>query len=195
MGATGIRRQGRAMRIVGGELKSRIIKIPKTGNLRPSTEKIRAAIFSVLGDDINEARVADLFCGSGALGLEALSRGASFALFVDSSAVAVSTVKSNLQELDLSSRAELRAMNVFHIRPKKLEGISIIFADPPYGKGYGDRLISLLCLKNFAVRGILVLEHEAAWSYVDTRGVILKRLDFGDSSVTFLKIPAQSDPI
>jgi len=129
------------MRIVGGELRSRLIRVPKTRDLRPSTEKIRGAIFSVLGADIKGARVADLFCGSGALGLEALSRGASFALFVDSSGPAISMAKRNVLELDLSSRAELCAMNVFRLRPTKLEGISIIFADPPYGKGFGDRLI------------------------------------------------------
>ena len=193
MGAFGICPDGRAMRIVGGELRSRLIRVPKTRDLRPSTEKIRGAIFSVLGADIKGARVADLFCGSGALGLEALSRGASFALFVDSSGPAISIAKRNVLELDLSSRAELCAMNVFRLRPKKLEGISIIFADPPYGKGFGDRLISLLCLKKMATDGILVLEHEADWSYAAADLDILRRLDFGDSSVSFIKMPACVD--
>lgn len=181
------------MRIVGGELKSRLISVPKGGNLRPSTEKIRGAIFSSLGNTIIDARVADLFCGSGALGLEALSRGASFALFVDSSKTAISAVSRNIRDLELSQRAEAHVLDIFHLRHKKLAGISIIFADPPYGKRYGEKLIALLCLKKIASDGILVLEHESDWRYSGADLGIIKRLDFGDSSVTFLKIPSFAD--
>ena len=175
------------MRIVGGILKGRHIRVPRGRDLRPSTDKIRGAIFSVLGDDITGSRVADLFCGSGALGLEALSRGADRAIFVDSSKEAIRMVKHNLKELELQTRAEIRSMDVFDIQPSLLEGISIIFADPPYRKRYGDNLLPLLSLKKSAYDGIIVLEHESEWSYAGSEFQILKRIDFGDSSVSFLR--------
>ncbi len=174
------------MRIVGGILKGRHITVPGGRDLRPSTDKIRGAIFSVLGADIAGSRVVDLFCGSGALGLEALSRGAVRASFVDSSRKAISIVKHNVKELDLKARAEIRSMDVFDIRPSLLENVSIIFADPPYRKLYGDKLISLLSLKKFAYDGIIVLEHEREWDYGGSEFQILKEIGFGDSSVSFL---------
>jgi 16S rRNA (guanine966-N2)-methyltransferase len=175
------------MRIVGGALRGRHIRVPAGRDLRPSTDKTRGAIFSVLGDDIACSRVADFFCGSGALGLEALSRGANHAVFVDSSKEAIRAVRHNLRELQLQSKAEIKSMDVFKIRQSSLEGISIVFADPPYGKRYGDNLLSLLCLKKFAYGGIIVLEHESEWSYAGSEFRILKRVDFGDSSVSFLR--------
>ncbi len=174
------------MRIAGGILKGRHIRVPGGRNLRPSTDKIRGAIFSVLGDDIIGSRVADLFCGSGALGLEALSRGAAHAVFVDSSKEAISTVKQNLKDLELQDRAETRSMDVFDIRPLSLENVSIILADPPYRKLFGDKLISLLSLKKFDYDGIIVLEHENEWSFGGSEFQVPKRIDFGDSSVSFL---------
>ncbi len=174
------------MRIVGGALKGRRIRVPGGKGLRPSTDKIRGAIFSVLGDDITGSSVADLFCGSGALGLEALSRGVDRAVFVDSSKEAISVVKHNIKEFELQTRSEVKAMDVFDIRPSLLENVSIIFADPPYRKLHGDKLISLLSLKKFAYDGIIALEHENEWSYSGSEFKILKRNDFGDSSVSFL---------
>lgn len=171
-------------------MKGRLIRIPGGKNLRPTTEKTRGAIFSVLGDDIIDARVADLFCGSGALGIEALSRGASHALFVDSSKIAIGIVKKNVAELELGLLSEIHVMNAFLLRPAKFREISVIFADPPYKKGHGDRLISLLCLKKNVINGILVLEHESQWSYSGKDLDVLRRLNFGDTSVTFFRLPA-----
>ena len=176
------------MRITGGKLKGRKIQVPPGRDLRPSTDKIRAAVFSVLGDDIKDARVADLFCGSGAFGLEALSRGAAYALFVDSSRQAAACVKKNIISLDLGGCTDILTTDALHIRSAALKGISIIFADPPYGMSYGEKLISLLCLKKIGFDGILALEHERKWKYVGEGPKILKTIESGDSHVTFLKI-------
>ena len=176
------------MRIVGGELKGRIIQTGRAASLRPSTEKTREAIFSVLGADISGADIADLFCGSGALGLEALSRGASRALFVESSRSTMKVAGRNVHELDLARRAEFLQCSVFDLSQDIFVGIDIIFADPPYGKGYCDRLIDLLCLKNDAFHGILVLEHEKEWHCDRPDPALLRRLDFGDSSVSFFRL-------
>ena len=174
------------MRIAGGEFKGRIIKVPKIPNIRPSTERIREAIFSVLGADIIEANVADLFCGSGALGFEALSRGAEKALFVDLHRSSTAAVRDNIKLLELEDRTKILNMNVLDIRASHLKNINIIFADPPYHKGYCERLLSHLSLLKIAWYGILMLEHEAPWSYVGDDYKIAKQIEFGDSAVTFL---------
>ncbi len=181
------------MRITGGTLRGRKILVPSGKRLRPSTDKLRAAVFSVLGNDITDAKVADLFCGSGAFGLEALSRGAAHSLFVDSSKQAIACVKTNITNLDLARCADTMTADVFRIRPAALKGVSIIFADPPYGMSYGAKLISLLCLKKFGFDGILVLEHERRWKNGAEESRILTTIEFGDSCVTFLKISGEGD--
>ena len=174
------------MRIAGGEFKGRIIKVPKVPNLRPSTERIREAIFSVLGGDIIDSSVADLFCGSGALGLEALSRGAKDALLVDSDHHAVLTARENVKSLRLESRARIMTANALNLRPTQIKDIKIIFADPPYHNEFCQRLVALLSLQKFDWYGILVLEHESDWNYDGDDFRIARRINFGDSAVTFL---------
>ncbi|HBC46237.1 MAG TPA: 16S rRNA (guanine(966)-N(2))-methyltransferase RsmD [candidate division Zixibacteria bacterium] len=181
------------MRIAGGEYKGRVLKVPKSSKIRPSTEKTREAIFSVLGGDILDAKVADLFCGSGALGLEALSRGAESALFVDLQPSSISIVKENIRALGLELRASVMVKNAFSLRAANLDGIGIIFADPPYNMGYAERLVSLLSLQKSFWHGILILEHEPKWSYDGEKFELAKRLEFGDSAVSFLLGPRESD--
>ncbi|OGC89535.1 MAG: 16S rRNA (guanine(966)-N(2))-methyltransferase RsmD [candidate division Zixibacteria bacterium RBG_16_53_22] len=174
------------MKIAGGQYKGRIIKVPKIRNIRPSTEKTREAIFSALGADIIDSTVADLFCGSGALGLEALSRGACQALFVDSNHGAAVAVRESIKGLGVGNESRVMTMNVFHLRPKHLQGVGIIFADPPYRGGYARKLLTLLSLPNFNWYGILILEHEAEWENDGIEFRLLRRLNFGDTSVSFL---------
>jgi 16S rRNA (guanine(966)-N(2))-methyltransferase RsmD len=174
------------MKIVAGEFRGRIIKAPKMRDIRPSTERTREAIFSVLGADVIDAGVADLFCGSGALGIEALSRGAKRVLFVDSSSAAMATAKENIRSLGIENRARFLTMNVLHLRHSYLDKVGIIFADPPYKLGFAARLISLLSLPKYSWNGILVLEHEVQWHYDSDYFKLVKRIDFGDTSVSFL---------
>jgi len=176
------------LRITGGFLKGRILKTPKSTQFRPSSDKTRQAIFSSLGDDIVDASIADLFCGTGAIGIEAVSRGAKSALFIDDSNSSVSLLKKNIDSLDLHDQSLIVKMDVLRIRPAYFKDISIIFADPPYRKGYCHKLLSLLSLPKFGWHGIIALEHEDDWSYEDDSPVLLNRLDFGDTSVSFLKL-------
>jgi 16S rRNA (guanine966-N2)-methyltransferase len=165
------------MKIAGGKFKGRILKAPKSAAIRPSTEKIR------------DANIADLFCGTGALGLEALSRGASTAIFVDSDKGSSACTRENIKALGLENCARVLTMNVFHIRPNILADIGIIFADPPYKNKYADRIINLLSLQNFAWNGILVMEHESEWNYKGEEFELLKRISFGDSAVSIMMGP------
>jgi len=175
------------VRITGGQLKGRRIVTPRNGDIRPSTEKLREAIFSIIGSEIIGARAADLFCGSGALGIEALSRGADYALFIDSSRKHVSYLKKNLDNLGIMEKSDIKIMNALKIRPKMISGLSIIFADPPYRQGLSDRLISLFCLPKFDWHGILSLEHEPDWSYRGSEMEILNQKIYGDVAVSFLR--------
>lgn len=175
------------MRITGGNLKGRRIAVPAGPYVRPSTDKTREALFSILGEDIVGSNVADLFCGSGALGIEAISRGAEHALFVDSSRKAILDLKKNLVTLGVIDSADLKTMDVLKIHPEILKDRQIILADPPYGKGLGDRLISLLCLPKIEWYGILALEHEPEWNHDGQKMEILKRKVYGDTAVTFLR--------
>jgi 16S rRNA (guanine966-N2)-methyltransferase len=176
------------LRITGGFLKGRILKTPKSDQLRPTSDKVRQAIFSSLGSDIVDSSIADLFCGTGALGIEALSRGAKSALFIDKANSSISLLKKNIDGLELDNQAEIVKMDVFRIRPAYFNDISIIFADPPYRKGYCHKLLSLLSLSKFGWHGIIMFEHEADWSYDYDTPTLLNRLDFGDTSVSFFKL-------
>jgi len=121
------------LRIISGELGGRRISAPPRRNrdLRPTTEKVREAIFATLGETVEGARVLDLFCGTGALGFEALSRGASRATFVDSD---TALVRANLEALDLGERAEVvRADATRYLDRAPEHGFDLVLCDPPYG--------------------------------------------------------------
>jgi 16S rRNA (guanine966-N2)-methyltransferase len=181
------------MRITGGEFRGRILKAPKTANIRPSTEKTREAIFSVLGADILDAKVMDLFCGSGALGLEALSRGAQDAIFIDIHPGSLNAVKDNIRSLGVETNTKVLKMNALNIKASHFGDIRIIFADPPYNMGYAERLVSLLSLQKNRWHGILVLEHEPKWHYDGDWFELAKRLEFGDTAVSFLLGPGKDN--
>lgn len=105
----------------------------------------------MIEERLADARVLDLFCGAGTLGLEALSRGARQAVFVDSSRLAVSAVKDNLSRLDWTDRAQVRCGDVFRYmarRPSRRDRFDLILADPPYGLGYGARVLSRLASRS-----------------------------------------------
>jgi 16S rRNA (guanine966-N2)-methyltransferase len=120
------------MRIVGGEYGGRRLAAPRGRSTRPTSERAREAVFSMLGD-VSGARVLDLFAGSGAFGIEALSRGAAHATFVDSGQPAVAAISRNLEQLGLSERALIAKLDVRRLPPDS-GTYDIVFVDPPYSK-------------------------------------------------------------
>lgn len=134
------------MRIVGGRLRGRALAAPKSQAIRPTADRLRESLFNVLahayGDPITGARVLDLFAGTGALGLEAVSRGAAFALFVDDGAEARALLRQNVEALGLAA-----ATRIFRRDATKLgaahpvEPFSLMFLDPPYGKGLAEQAL------------------------------------------------------
>lgn len=178
------------MRITGGTARGRRIKTP-TNEVRPSTERLREALFSILQHKVQDARVLDLFAGSGALGIESLSRGAASAVFVESSRVACRVIESNLAALKFTGGVRCREVLPF-LRGDQ-GGYDLILADPPYAKwGREDHAAALLASEDLprllAEDGLLVLEVEKereapageGWSRADRR-------DYGSSSLLFLQ--------
>src|ERR1019366_3331055 len=121
------------MRVIGGEFRSRVLKSVPGLDTRPTPDRLREALFSVLSPRISGAVFADLYAGTGAVGIEALSRGASRAIFVEQSRAAVTVIRENLQSLGLTGRSQVREGRVLKII-EKME-VDIVFLDPPYALG------------------------------------------------------------
>src|SRR5271154_5076235 len=137
------------MRVVGGRLKGRNLASPSSRDIRPTADRLRQSIFNILihayDDPIAEARVLDLFAGTGALGIEAVSRGAAFTLFVDNGAEARALLRNNVESLGLGGVTKIFRRDVTDLGPAHpREPFSLVFLDPPYGKGLADKaLVSL----------------------------------------------------
>jgi len=124
------------MRVVGGRLRGRTLAAPQSQAIRPTADRLRESLFNILihayGDPIAGARVLDLFAGTGALGIEALSRGAAFALFVDDGAEARALIRENVAALGLGGSSRVFRRDVTKLGPvHPLEPFSLIFLDPP----------------------------------------------------------------
>src|SRR3954465_14843144 len=137
------------MRVVGGRLKGRNLTAPSSREIRPTADRLRESLFNILvhayGNPIDGARVLALFAGTGALGIEAISRGAGFTLFVDSGAEARALLRNNVEALGLGGGSKVYrrdATNLGAAHP--LERFSLAFLDPPYGKGFAEKALASL---------------------------------------------------
>jgi 16S rRNA (guanine966-N2)-methyltransferase len=151
------------MRIIGGEFRSRLISMPKGVDIRPTQDKVRGAIFNILGD-ITGRRVLELFGGSGALGIEALSRGACHATFVDNNSRCVNTITANLKSLGIEgSRCRViraDALKIFAALEASDEEFDIIFMDPPYYQDLAKKcLINADSYDILSPIGLVIVEH------------------------------------
>ena len=135
------------MRVVAGKFRGRNLKSPSGNSIRPTADRLRESVFNILmhayGDPVTDARVLDLFAGTGALGIEALSRGAKFALFVDDSAEGRALIRENVEMLGLGGVTKIfrrDASNLGEAHPN--EPFSLVFVDPPYGKGLAEKSLA-----------------------------------------------------
>jgi 16S rRNA (guanine966-N2)-methyltransferase len=180
------------MRIIAGSAGGLRLDVPKN-RVRPTMDRVKAAIFSSLGETVIGARVLDLFAGSGALGLEALSRGAACACFVERDRAAAATIERNLTRTRLSGRVLQRDVFDFLRRPVTTEQFDIIFADPPYEKTENDEAFTALLLGNeklaalLAPSGTFVLEKRPSEKIPQTAWRILRRKVYGATEVVFLQ--------
>ena len=135
------------MRIVGGKLRSRPIAGPKSQAVRPTSDRSREALFNILihayGDPVTGARVLDLFAGTGALGIEAISRGAAYALFVDDGVEARALLRDNVETLGLGGVTRIFRRDATNLGPAHpLDPFDLAFLDPPYGKGLAEKALA-----------------------------------------------------
>ncbi|MEP0943014.1 MAG: 16S rRNA (guanine(966)-N(2))-methyltransferase RsmD [Rhizobiaceae bacterium] len=154
------------MRIVAGSLRGRRLLSPKGHAIRPTTDRNRESLFNILNHRFSDqlaGRVLDIFAGTGALGLEALSRGAEAAVFIEKSGQGAALVTEHIESFKLADRATLLKRDA--TRPGPLQGLDpfdLIFADPPYGKGLGEKAVAELMANGwFADGSVLVLEEKA----------------------------------
>ncbi len=147
------------MRITGGRLKGLILVSPKGRGTRPMTEKVRKALFDILGARVSGARVLDLFSGSGALGLEALSRGDKEVIFAEADPRVCEIIRQNLRKAGLEDQARVVRAHL----PRDLHRLppgpyDLIFITPPYGRGLGERTLESLSPNLLAEEGLIVVE-------------------------------------
>ena len=167
------------MRIVAGVYGGRRISAPRDACVRPTSDRVREAWMSILADDLPGARVLDLFAGSGALGLEALSRGAASADFVEMHRASLATLAANIEALGAGDRARVHRGDAERFVAALPAGaFDVAFADPPYTIDYATRLAAHFHRTPFA--RILSIEHRAG---LDLPGGETRR--YGDTAITF----------
>src|SRR5271169_1224985 len=182
------------MRVVGGRLRGRTLAGPKSQTIRPTADRPRESLFNILvhayGDPITGARVLDLFGGTGALGIEAVSRGAAFALFVDNGAEARALLRNNVEALGLGGVTKVYRRDATNLGPAHpVEPFSLVFLDPPYAKGLADKaLVSLRDGGWLTPRALLVVEEAKAAAFKAPEGFEeLERRVYDETEFVFLR--------
>jgi 16S rRNA (guanine966-N2)-methyltransferase len=157
------------MRVVGGRLRGRALAAPKSQAIRPTADRLRESLFNILkhayGDPVTGARVLDLFAGTGALGIEALSQGAAFALLVDDGAEARALLRENTTTLGLGGMTKIYRRDATKLGPAApLEPFSLAFLDPPYGRGLAEQALTSARQGGWLTPEALVVVEEAVKS-------------------------------
>ena len=182
------------MRVVGGRLKGRILASPGSRDIRPTADRLRESVFNILvhayGNPVEGARVLDLFAGTGALGIEAISRGAAFALFVDNGAEARALLRNNVEALGLGGVTKVFRRDATNLGPAHpLPPFSLAFLDPPYGKALAETALASLRDGGWLVpAALLVVEEAKAAAFSAPEGFAeLERRAYDDTEFVFLR--------
>ena len=182
------------MRVVGGRLKGRNLASPTSREIRPTADRLRESVFNILvhayGNPVEGARVLDLFAGTGALGIEAISRGAAFALFVDNGAEARALLRNNVEALGLGGVTKVFRRDATNLGPAHpLPPFSLAFLDPPYGKALAETALASLRDGDWLVPGaLLVVEEAKAAAFSAPEGFAeLERRAYDDTEFVFLR--------
>jgi 16S rRNA (guanine966-N2)-methyltransferase len=187
------------MRIVGGDFKGRTLAAPKSHDIRPTTDRTRESLFNILSHSYPEAldgtRVLECFAGTGAVGLEALSRGAAQALFVETSVEGRGLLRNNIEALGLQGRARIFRRDATSLGPVgTMEPFDFLFADPPYGQGLGEQAFAAAAKGGWLVDGALAILEERANvdPMVASPYHLLDVREFGDTKMHFYRYSAST---
>jgi len=183
------------MRIVGGRFRGRPLAAPGDDRTRPTSDRVREAVFNVLlhgipGFELQGAKVLDLFAGTGALGLEALSRGAAFCLFVEEEAEARALIRRNIEALGLTGVTKIFRRDATDLGPAgRNDGFTLAFLDPPYGQGLAERAMASAAAGGWLADGAIAVieEHKGKQIALPAGFVQLDRRAWGDTEVTFAR--------
>jgi 16S rRNA (guanine966-N2)-methyltransferase len=182
------------MRVVGGRLKGRGLASPSSRDIRPTADRLRESLFNILihayGDPVTDARVLDLFAGTGALGIEAVSRGAAFALFVDNGAEARALLRNNVEALGLGGVTKVYRRDAGNLGPAHpIEPFSLAFLDPPYRMKLAEKALASLRDGGWLTPGALVVvEEDKAAEFATPQGFEqLERRIYDDTELVFLR--------
>ncbi|HOY67620.1 MAG TPA: 16S rRNA (guanine(966)-N(2))-methyltransferase RsmD [Candidatus Ozemobacteraceae bacterium] len=187
------------MRVISGSAKGRQLKMPKGGKTRPAMDRVKSSLFSILAAWIPDCRFLDLFAGSGSLGIEALSRGAAFAGFVDMSTDCITAIRENLEMTRLADRGRTFRMDCLSfLRGRPLEPFDIVCIDPPYLKGLLEPILNELPVcPMFHERTIFIIERQKKDDLGLDKKPALELTDerlFGDTVLTFFRLRPTAAP-
>ena len=182
------------MRIVAGKFRSRQLKSPKGLALRPTSDRLRETLFNILGPRVSGSRFLDIFAGTGAIGIEAISRGASFVVFVENHSATVRLIRENLAALQIVSEARILATDAISAiakLEKESAAFDLIFLDPPYAQEeeYSATLRALEKSPLVNESAIIVAEHQKKFELPDSLGRLQKVrvLRQSDAGLSFLR--------
>jgi 16S rRNA (guanine966-N2)-methyltransferase len=183
------------MRVVGGSLRGRTLAAPKSQTIRPTADRLREALFNILihayDNPLAGARVLDLFAGTGALGIEALSRGAAFTLFVDDGAEARALLRENVATLGLGGTSRIFRRDATKLgQAHPVEPFAVAFLDPPYGKGLAEQaLISARAGGWLVPDALIVVEEATKAKFTAPEGFAeLERRGYDDTEFVILRL-------
>ena len=189
------------MRIVAGKFRGRAIVAPEHEGLRPTSDRVRESVFNILAHGIADfeiagARVIDLFAGTGALGLEAISRGAAYCLFVEEAPESRALIRQNVEAIGLTGETRIFRRDACSLGPAANIGpYGLAFLDPPYGKGLGEKALASLTEGQWLAPGaICVFEERTGTPFtLPPTFELLDTRTYGDTEVRFLRVASQRD--
>jgi 16S rRNA (guanine966-N2)-methyltransferase len=189
------------MRIVGGRFRGRALAGPRTNAIRPTSDRLRESLFNILAHSYGlpreGTRVLDLFAGTGALGLEAVSRGAAQALFVESGVEARGLIRTNIEALGLTGSTRILRRDATDLgRAGTIQPFDLVFCDPPYGRGLGERALASAAAGGWLNPGALaVLEEDSEVAVVPPALFeVIELREAGDSQLNVMRWLSETDP-
>lgn len=178
------------MRIIAGSLGGRRLKTPAGSHTRPTSDRVREAIFSILGPPRPQTRVLDLFAGAGSLGLEALSRGAASVDFIDSNSASVRVLRENITSLGVAASSRIHQSDVVRYLPRLSGQFDWIFLDPPYRAALAEQTLGLLGTGAVLSDDAIVLaEHDRRNEPASRHGCLIRtdQRRYGDTTISFYR--------
>jgi 16S rRNA (guanine966-N2)-methyltransferase len=178
------------MRVSGGELRSREIRVPRGRTIRPTPGRVKEALFSIVGERVRDATVLDLYAGTGAIGFEALSRGAAHATFIEAHAPTAARLRETAALLGVTARTTVIAARAERAAQRLAGPFDLVYADPPYADPPPASALAALCSSGAIGRDTLIVyEHRPGSIDLEEAGLTSRRtVRYGDVALDFLSV-------